>query len=49
MKTILAMLFSTATLWAAAQDTSVIKMEYFIDTDPGLGQATSMNIPASPD
>ena len=49
MKTILAMLFSTATLWAAAQDTSVIKMEYFIDTDPGVGQATSMSIPASPD
>ena len=49
MKTILAMLFSTATLWAAAQDTSVIKMEYFIDTDPGVGHATSMNIPASAD
>jgi len=49
MKTILTMLFSTATLWAAAQDTSVIKMEYFIDTDPGVGQATSMNIPASAD
>jgi len=49
MKTILAMLFSTATLWAAAQDTSVIKMEYFVDTDPGVGNATSMNIPASAD
>jgi len=49
MKTILAMLFSTATLCAAAQDTSVIKMEYFIDTDPGVGHATSMNIPAAAD
>ncbi len=49
MKTILAMLFSTATLCAAAQDTSVIKMEYFIDTDPGVGKAASMSIPASAD
>ena len=49
MKTILVMLFSTATLWAAAQDTSVIKMEYFIDTDPGVGNAASVNIPASAD
>ncbi len=49
MKKILALLFSTVTLMAAAQDTSVIKMEYFIDTDPGVGHATSMNIPASAD
>lgn len=49
MKTILTMLFSAATLCVAAQDTSVIKMEYFIDTDPGVGNAASMNIPASPD
>ncbi len=49
MKTILAMLFSTAMLCAAAQDTSIIKMEYFIDTDPGVGNATSINIPAASD
>lgn len=49
MKKILAMLFSTVTLMAAAQDTSVIKMEYFVDTDPGVGHATSMNVPASAD
>src|SRR6185437_10256309 len=49
MKKILALLFSTATLMATAQDTSVIKMEYFVDTDPGVGNATSMNIPASAD
>lgn len=47
MKTILVMLFSTATLMAAAQDTTVIKMEYFIDQDPGVGKATSINIPAA--
>lgn len=49
MKKILAMLFSTVTLMAAAQDTSVIRMEYFVDTDPGVGHATSMNVPASAD
>lgn len=49
MKKILAMLFSTVTLMAAAQDTSVIRMEYFVDTDPGVGHATSMNVPASGD
>ena len=45
----LAVLFSTATLWVSAQDTSVIKMEYFIDTDPGVGGATQLNVPASGD
>lgn len=47
MKTILAMLFATATLCATAQDTMVVKMEYYIDADPGVNNATSINIPAA--
>lgn len=49
MKTILAMLFSTATFCVVAQDTSINRLEYFIDTDPGVGNATSINIPSSAD
>lgn len=49
MKTILAMLFSTATFYVAAQDTTITRLEYFIDTDPGVGNAVSMNIPSSAD
>lgn len=49
MKTILAMLFSSATFCAMAQDTTILRLEYFIDADPGIGNATSMNIPASED
>ena len=49
MKTILAMLFSSATFFAIAQDTAVIQMEYFIDNDPGVGNATAINIPAAAD
>jgi hypothetical protein len=50
MKRFLAMLFTTATICAAAQDTTVIKMEYYVDADPGIGNATPVNvIPASVD
>src|SRR5947208_2000840 len=49
MKTILAWLFTTITLHAVAQDTAIVKLEYFIDNDPGVNNATSVSIPSNVD
>lgn len=49
MKTMFSMLLATISFWAAAQDTAVVQLEYFIDTDPGAGNATRVNIPPGED
>lgn len=49
MKTILITLFAVAAFCARAQDTTIVGLEYFIDEDPGTGNATSVNIPPGTD
>lgn len=44
-------LFTTRTFYlmpASALPANLVKLEYFVDTDPGIGQATSVNIAAAP-
>ena len=45
MKTILFLAFLTIGFHASGQDTTVTKMEYFIDADPGVGNGTALTIP----
>lgn len=49
MKTILAMLFTTASFCAWGQDTTIVQLEYFLDSDPGFGKATVINVPPAKD
>lgn len=45
MKKILFLAFLAIGLHAAGQDTTITKMEYFIDADPGVGNGTALSIP----
>lgn len=44
MKTILSLVCVVISFCATAQDTTVHRMEYFIDDDPGYGRGTALNI-----
>ena len=44
-------LFTTRTFYlmpASALPSNLVKLEYYVDTDPGIGQATSVNVPVAP-
>ena len=44
-------LFTTRTFYlmpASVLPSNLVKLEYYVDTDPGIGQATSVNVPAAP-
>ena len=44
MKTILLLLFTAVSMAALAQDTTVVQLEYFFDSDNGVGNNTLVNV-----
>ncbi len=44
MKTILIMLFTAISLSVFSQDTSVVQLEYFFDSDIGFGKNNIVNV-----
>src|SRR5690349_12619313 len=49
MKTILVMLFTAISLSVFSQDTAVVQLEYFFDTDNGFGKNNVVNITPAED
>ncbi len=49
MKTILILLFTSVSMAALAQDTTVVQLEYFFDTDMGVGNNKVLNVTPSAD
>ena len=49
MKTILMLLFTAVSIAALAQDTTAVQLEYFFDTDQGVGKNTLANVTPATD
>ena len=49
MKTILILLFTAVSMAAFAQDTTVVQLEYFFDTDMGVGNNNPMSVTPAAD